>query len=288
MCRACRGAFPTTRDYVRPRDTAFALRQRVASKHFDADSSVFIADITALDQLRFSSVPQESSPEWGHPETAAHTSRLLFQAEPVAALTLFVLACWYDAQEWYAFVWTRRLEELAAWTETADGTEDSLPRVRSGDWTRAIAWKTWARCRDGGFGRYFAETATAIARDSPSGKGNTWRFVARVATDLTKPSQATRDSLRHLELGTYRPVLYKRAWMLTMFLRRDQGIVRCLLERALSSEAIGTDALLAWYDDRLFPSQESELPVDSRMLTLGAEISPTPEAIMTRAHEWGL
>jgi hypothetical protein len=77
--------------------------------------------------------------------------------------------------------------------------------------------------------------------------------------------------------------------MLYMFIRRDQGIVRCLLERALSSEASESKALRAWYDERLFPSLESELPVDQRMLTIGAELfrttSPTAYGLMTKAHE---
>jgi hypothetical protein len=256
-----------------------------------ADSPGFIADITALDRMRYSAPPPESSPEWGQPQTAQFTKRLIFCADPVPALTLFVLACWYDARELYTLVWSRRLEGLAAWVARADRSEANLPKALSGDWTRAIAWKTWSRCRDGGFGRYFAETVNAIAANHPNGIRNTWRFVARLAEDLTKPGQTTRDALRNLQAGIYRPVLYKRAWMLTMILRRDQGIVRCLLERALTSEPRGTDALRAWYDDSLFPSLESELPVDQRILTIGAELfrtsSPTMETIMTRAHEWG-
>lgn len=291
MCRACYGAFPTARDYQRLRNAAAAVRERFPSNHFSADSPGFIADITALDRMRFNSAHPESSPEWGHPETRQFTNPLLFQADPTSALTLFVLACWYDAQEYYTLVWTRRLGELAAWLTGTERSEDTLPSARSGDWTRAIAWKTYSRCQDGGFGRYFAETVTAIAAGNPSGKGNTWRFVARLALDLTKPGQATRDALNCLQAGIYRPLLYKRAWMLTMFLRRDQGIVRCLVERALSSEARGAEALSAWYDDRLFPSQESQLPVDQRMLAIGAELfrvkAPTPDSIMTKAYEWG-
>jgi hypothetical protein len=187
--------------------------------------------------------------------------------------------------------WSRELERLADWMATADKSETTLPLTRAGRWTRGNAWKTWSRCRDGGFGKYFAETVTAIVANSPHGKGNTWRFIARLAEDLTNPGQATRDALRNLRAGNYRPVLYKRAWMLAMFLRRDQGIIRCLLERALSSEARGTDALSAWYDERLFPSLESELPVDQRMLEIGEELfrmtSPTEDAIMRKAHEWG-
>jgi hypothetical protein len=174
---------------------------------------------------------------------------------------------------------------------TAGRRQDNLPDARSGDWTRAIAWKTWSRCGVGGFGRYFVETVNSIAASHPEGTRNTWRFFACLAKDLMYPRQAIQDALRNLQAGNYRPVPYKRAWMFTMFLRRDQGIVRCLLERAISSEARGSQALRAWYDDSLFPPEESELPVDKRMLKLGAELfrmkSPTEETIMAEAHEWG-
>ncbi len=291
MCRVCNEAFPTASDYRTLRNAAVCLRQRTTAAGFNADNPEFVAAIAALDRMRFAASPSESSPEWGQPETAAFTERLLFKSEPATALTLFVLTCWYNAQEHYTSVWTRRLEELSSWTAKIGGTEDTLPRATSGDWTRAVAWKTWARCRDGGFGRYFVESVAAIVAKNPGGQGNTWTFVARLADDLTKPGPETRDALRNLRPGSYRPALYKRAWMMTMFLRRDQGIVRCLLERALSSLPGGPDAVRAWYDDRVFPSAESELPVDKRMLTIGGELfgtgTATMEVVMIQAHQWG-
>jgi hypothetical protein len=73
--------------------------------------------------------------------------------------------------------------------------------------------------------------------------------------------------------------------------RRDQGIIRCLVERALSGVHRGREAAERWYDDAVFPQLESELPVDSRMLARGRELFGTTlsneAAVMNQAHSWG-
>ena len=69
-----------------------------------------------------------------------------------------------------------------------------------------------------------------------------------------------------------------------MLLRRDQGIIRCLLELLLAAEARGIDALHAWYDERMFPSQESELPVDKPMLSIGEDLFRMPQCT-ERSHD---
>jgi hypothetical protein len=153
--------------------------------------------------MRFNALPSEASPEWGQPETARYTNRLLFRSNRVNALTLLGLGCWYDAQERYSFVWSSRLQELARWMTTKNKSESTLLLGRSGDWTRAIARKTWSRCRTRGFGKYFAETVTANASSSSDGKGNTWRFIASLAKDLTIPSQDNRNRLRGLEAASF-------------------------------------------------------------------------------------
>ena len=91
----------------------------------------------------------------------------------------------------------------------------------------------------------------------------------------TEPGESGR--IAEPPSGSFRAVLYKRAWMLTMLLCRDQGIIRCLLECVLAAEARGIDALHAWYDERMFPSQESELPVDKRMLSIGEDLFRMPQ-----------
>jgi hypothetical protein len=64
--------------------------------------------------------------------------------------------------------------------------------------------------------------------------------------------------------------------MLTMFLRRDQGMIRCLVERTLAPIQGGTAAAQLWYDGVTFPDTESELPVDDRMLIIGGELFNNP------------
>lgn len=101
---------------------------------------------------------------------------------------------------------------------------------------------------------------------------------------------STRDDILDLANGAYRCVLQKRGWMLAMFLRRDQGIIKCLLERSVRDIEGGREALELWYG-RTFPEAESELPIDGRIEKLGPELfgsrTMTPAQIATAAHEWG-
>jgi hypothetical protein len=79
--------------------------------------------------------------------------------------------------------------------------------------------------------------------------------------------------------------------MLTMFLRRDQGIIRCLIERSLAQIHGVDDAARLWYDGTTFPESESELPVDERMQTLGRELFKDRNLSLSdvehSAHAWG-
>ena len=291
MCRSCQENFPSISDHRALSDTAAALRRRVALEHLKADDDQFLHEVVSLDQQRFSGPPDKASPEWGQPQTAPATARYIFGADPARALTLFVLACWYDAQEQYVTVWSRRIAQLDEWIDSPGKSESSLPSARSGPWTRSIAWKTWQQCEPGGFSMWFARTINVIAEANPGSSGNAHRFIGRLARELTNPGQTTRGAFAALEAGRYSPAMFKRAWMLTMFLRRDQGIIRCLVERSLSGVPRGAEAVERWFDDRLFPQLESELPVDKRMLTIGRELFGAPSldeaAVMSRAHSWG-
>ena len=60
---------------------------------------------------------------------------------------------------------------------------------------------------------------------------------------------------------------YKRLWMLIMYLRRDKGVVRCLLRRALDRVPNGMQAFDSWIDEGYFDPNECELPVDTRVLS---------------------
>ena len=289
MCRACNGAFPTTANHASLRDSAKALREAVSSGQINALE--FARRVADLDQLRFAGPPNGATPELGQPLTASSMRDLIYCSPHPHALTLFVLACWYDAQEQYVVVWSRRLKQLAEWVASEVPSEATLPSARSGPWTRMIAWKTWTVCGKSGFADWMAKTVLSIAKSHRSGKGNTYRFIGRLAHELTTPGQSTRNDFSALEMGRFAPAQFKRAWMLLMFLRRDQGVIRCFVERSLAQVNGGADAAQAWYDDSIFPQSECELPVDKRMFAIGAEIfggAPANEqTVMELAHEWG-
>jgi hypothetical protein len=200
------------------------------------------------------------------------------------------LTWWYDMGEDYTVVGSLRLEQLADWMSSPDRSASNLPDGRW-PWARRAAEATWSRCQQGGFGRYFADTVRRIAADHPNGTGNTWRLLGQLGLDLTNPGQEPRRPFQTLRSGRYAPVKFKRAWMLLMFLRRDEGIIRCLVERALSMIEGGRDALRYWYDERSFPPSECHLPVDKRILTIAAElfqlVAPNEIEVMRHAHAWG-
>jgi hypothetical protein len=93
-----------------------------------------------------------------------------------------------------------------------------------------------------------------------------------------------------LESGHYAPAEYKRAWMVLMLLRRDQGVYRCFVERSLARLENGEEAARLWYDDSVFPQLECELPVDKRMYEIGSELfgrAATWKSVFEDAHSWG-
>ena len=91
MCRACQGNFPTTDDHRLLSSHAARLRSELASGEVTADDPSFVAAIVNLDHERFSGSSDKASPEWGHPQTAPATRRIIFSAGYPSALTLFVL-----------------------------------------------------------------------------------------------------------------------------------------------------------------------------------------------------
>src|SRR6266481_3266662 len=197
-------------------------------------------------------------------------------------------------REPYTRVWTLRLSQLASWiageTHHADGLKFAFDRRN----TAPHAWRTWQKCGASGFESWFTNTVNRIvAQGSPSGRGNFRKFVAELIRDLMRPNDSLHKTVRNsLVSGDYGCVMLKRAWMLAMFLRRDQGIIKCLLERHVQRVEGGPDAQKSWYVDNIFPEAESELPVDKRIMELGRELfedlGMTKEQIADAAHRWGL
>jgi hypothetical protein len=277
--------FPTKGDYDQFCEAVSRLRRR----QLDVNDEEFVAEIVTLDRRRFSLANDVASPEWGHPLTSTATQRFIFN-DCSHALTLFILTCWYDAAEDYTTVWTTRLEHLAEWLSQSFPSRETLPSARFDDWKKASVWTTWQRCQSHQFAEWFITTVNGIADDNPGGTANLRRFARAMAVDLTAIGTSTKQGMDNLA-NRFVPVLYKRVWMAVMFLRRDQGIIRSLLQRDTLNIDRSSRALERWYDDRVFPPTESELPVDARMLRIGRRLFSLPaqngQAIMQAAHDWG-
>jgi hypothetical protein len=284
MCRACDGDFPTERDHRTFSDSAAELRRGMRGR---ADDARFLDQISELDRLRFGG----RSPEWGHPITREVTNQLVFGSEHPHALTLFVMTCWFDMQEPYTRVWTDYLRRLSKWIDAETQREDDLKFGRFSEEKARHAWKTWQACQVDGFESWFVKTINRIDKKNQGKNGNFRRFVGRIILDLMEPGSSARKDVIDLANGTHRCVLQKRAWMLAMFLRRDQGIIKCLLEQRVQRIKGGPEALKSWYDGRKFPEAESELPIDGRIEELGPELFDArimmPSQIASAAHEWG-
>lgn len=284
------GRFPTASEHRALADAAAALCREVRSGLMNADDSAFVRAIADLDRQRFNGPPLAATPKLGQPLIAQSVRDLVLCSVDPHAFTLFVMNCWYDAQESYVVVWSRRLAQLASWITSDAKNETSLPSARSGSWTRSSAWKTWERCKSGGFAGWMISTILQIAESNPSGNGNTYRFFGRLAHELTTPGADNLKMIMSLESGHYAPAEYKRAWMVLMLLRRDQGVYRCFVERSLARLENGEEAARLWYDDSVFPQLECELPVDKRMYEIGSELfgrAATWKSVFEDAHSWG-
>ncbi len=285
MCRACDGAFPTAQEHKEFAASAAELRRRMRGR---ADHAQFLNEISALDRQRFGG----QSPEWGHAKTRDVTNELIFRRERPHALTLFVMTCWYDMQDPYTRVWTKHLKKLSSWIDAGTQQEDGLKFGRYSKEKAPHAWTTWQQCRTAGFESWFVKTVNRIAQKNSTGTGNYRKFVGALILNLMKPGPGSREVVvKSLARGAYDCVMQKRAWMLAMFLRRDQGIIKCLIERSVGNIQEGPKALERWYDGRTFPEPESELPIDKRIKELGRELFDdarmTEDQIADAAHNWG-
>jgi hypothetical protein len=278
--------FPTAQEHRRFAEDAAKLRVQI-NAGLTADDPRFVKAIAALDQHRFGG----ESPEWGHQATRDSTRTLVCERRDCHALTLFVLTCWYDMQEDYPIVWTTRIRELATWINNQARSQDTLPNARMPRQKRLDAWQTWLNCEPNGFGYWFARTVNQIARENPNGAGNLDRWLKKLVVELMNPGRETREACIRRGPINRKCAQLKRATMLTMYLRRDQGIIRCLLERSVAKVERGPETLMHWYDGKTFPEIESELPVDTRWETLGRELFKNNRLrlheIAEAAHQWG-
>jgi hypothetical protein len=285
MCYFCVGAFE---DYGRYCASAARLRSEIR----DEDS--FLISACRADDIRFS----EGS-EWSQPRIGNQVAESIFRnPSPDQGLLLFLLCCWLDLQADYTRVWNEMLIQTQRWLDTTAWAA-ALNGIPRGNFQqtkphllktiRAISSQSYRRS----VSNWFVRTVTAIARENSTGRGNIYRFAASICRDLYEAKSAS--FIASMAAGSppvNRPgTHYKRLWMLIMFLRRDKSVIQCLLRRAVKSAPGGGDALALWYDDRVFDSNECELPVDSRVkeaweqLPFVSRACASPEMVAEEARQ---
>jgi len=259
MCYLCQG---TSEDYESYLSNVTALRAQVS------DEDTFLANAAEADRLRFG-----KSPEWSEPPIAASVrGRIFLNPDPDEGLLLFILAAWLDLQAPYIRVWNQMLEQAQTWLRSNAWHDPTvgLPRGAFAQ-TRPHLLKTVRALTAPQYSRrisaWFASTVIRIVEHHSIHRGNLYRFVGAVCSDLYEAKDDTFVSLmRQGMLPTdYVGQHYKRLWMTVMFLRKDANVVRCLLRRALATVERGPKAIEYWEDDSFFDPKECELPVDTRV-----------------------
>lgn len=259
MCYFCQGQ---RHDY----DAYLAAVKKLREQVIDQPS--FLANADLADGLRFA-----DSPEWSEPLIVNQVAASIFQnPNPDEGLLLFVLAAWLDLQAPYVRVWNEMLVQTERWLNATAWTNPDADTPRGNfRLTRPHLLKTIADLSSQAHSRsmaaWFAAAVLRIVQENGSKRGNLYRFVSLVCDDLFQAKDTTFT--RYMKSGKlpadYMGTHYKRLWMLIMFLRRDEGVIRCLLRRALMGIGGGQEALDYWADDRYFNSLECELPVDARV-----------------------
>lgn len=259
MCYFCKGERHDYKGYVA------AINSLQAGV---TDKTSFLANSGLADKLRF-----QDSPEWSEPPIVSQVEASIFRnPDPEEGLLLFVLTAWLDLQARYTCVWNQMLPQTQGWLNTTAWTDPGAETPRDGfPLTRPHLLKTIATLANPAYSRsiarWFTSAVTEIVEDNGTRKGNLYRFVSRVYADLYEAKYLA--FLRAMASGRlpddYQGTHYKRLWMLMMFLTRDEGVIRCLLRRALSKVPGGEEALEYWADNRYFDSAECELPVDVRV-----------------------
>ena len=259
MCYFCTDERP---DYEQYLASVRALRSGIV------DQASFLDAAQQADRLRF-----QSSAEWVEPPIARQVEDTIFRnPDADEGLLLFILSAWLDLQTSYKYVWNELLVRTQQWVRSTAWSDPEADVPRGGfQLTRPHLLKSVATLAQPAYGRSLAAWLTssilAIAQRNGPRKGNLYRFVSRICTDLYEAKDETfTDHLREGELpDDYMGTHYKRLWMLIMFLKRDEVAIRCILRRALGGSGAGKEALRYWESDLYFDPLESELPVDTRV-----------------------
>jgi hypothetical protein len=253
MCRVCSGNPPNPSSF---RDFE---KKAIEALHNINNETLFLGQTRRLDKLRF-----DNGDEWGEPRIFHSVRRLIFDnPNPNEGLLFFILGCWLDMQAQYVTVWTTYLRQAKNWVED----KGPVPRGSFSPTTTHLLLTKASIKSYGTIGQWFVQKINNITEKHGQAEGNIYRLAGEICNDLySKPDVV--NSLRNGILpNNFSGGDHKRFWMLMMFLRRDNSIVRCLFTRALSKFEGGQKAAQNWYDSEYFNPIECELPVDRRVLT---------------------
>jgi len=253
MCRACSGNPPDPLSFNSFRKSVLQAIRNVSNP------TEFVNEAIKIDELRFN-----TGDEWGESHICREVNNLIFNnPDPGEGLLLFILSCWLDMQAQYITVWTTYLRQARNWIKD----KGVIPR---GDYspTKSHLLLTRDTVRSyGNISRWFIQKINAIVQENGQSRGNLYRLVGEMCNDLYSKPEVV-DSLKwgHLP-SNFSGGDHKRFWMLMMFLRRDNSVVKCLFTRALNKFPDGQKIIQYWYDSRYFDPKECELPVDGRVST---------------------
>lgn len=282
MCYFCTGS---SADYQAFLAGLNAIRSEVL------DVEMFLSASQEADKLRFA-----SSPEWSETPIATQVGESIFRnPDPAEGLLLFILTAWLDLQAPYVRVWNHMLVQAQSWLHGL-AWSDPAKNIPRGNFppVRPHMLKTIEALSrpkfSGSAAAWFVSSILNIALKNGPRRGNTYRFVSSVCQDLyeAKDGRFTASiaggELPFEYMGTH----YKRLWMLMMFLRRDQHVIRCLLRRATASVPSGEEAFAYWINDLYFDPLELELPVDARVRASWQAlpfVSPAKKSVEAVARE---
>ena len=258
MCRVCKKNFPTAEEYDNLRSKAKGLLVKWSKTGNAAVNPQFIKDVVELDSLRLT-----SGAGWGNPGHKGKPIQLIFRnPDPNKGLLLYILCNLMDYQMFTERVWSDLLVQANAWI---GGCQKAPPRRGMPLLEDHLRQTVNTAIRSGSISNWFANKIVSIASKNPTGQGNIYRIAGSIFLELLNPPKTKKDRQGKLLMSGQCALLgdWKRLWIIMRGLRRDNSLIRCLFERALSSAGNGQKAIQYWYDENYFDPRECELPVDS-------------------------
>jgi len=258
MCRVCEKNFPTAAEYKYLRSEAKGLLGKWSKTGNAAVNPQFIKDVVKLDSFRLT-----SGAGWGNPGHRGKPIGLIFRnPDPNKGLLLYIICNVMDYQMRTERVWSDLLVEANGWIGSY--SRKAPPRKGMPGLNAHLVKIVSTTIRSGSISNWFASKIVSIASNNPTGHGNIYRIVGSMFLELLNPPKTKQCKQGKLLMNGKCALLgdWKRLWIIVRGLRRDNSLIRCLFERALSTAAAGQKAIQYWYDENYFDPKECELPVD--------------------------